>query len=164
MERHSRIQDELQQQRPFRSLTVEGGAAILRTAALIRGHLNEVLRPYGLTWQQYNVLRILRGAGVGGLPTLAIADRMVDLTPGVTRLVDRLERKGLVRRERGTEDQRQILCMLTEDGRELLARLDPPIDEADDFMLSGLAEGQLAELVALLDAVRAVLGQENRAD
>ncbi len=161
MERHSRIQDELEQRRPFRAPTVEAGAAILRTGALIRRHLNTVLRPYRLTWQQYNVLRILRGAGPAGLPMQTIADRMVDLTPGVTRLVDRLERKGLVRRERGTDDQRQVLSTLTDVGRDLVTQLDTPVDEADDFMLSGLDLRELQELIALLDGVRAVLASED---
>lgn len=163
MERHSRIQEELQQRRPFRAASVEAGAAILRTGALIRRHLNAVLRPYRLTWQQYNVLRILRGAGPTGLPMQTIADRMVDLTPGVTRLVDRLERTGLVRREKGRDDQRQVLCALTDAGQGLLAQLDAPVDEADDFMLSGLEPRQLEQLIALLDGVRSVLASGDRA-
>lgn len=153
----SQIQDELHQARAFRSVTVEAGAAILRTAALIRRHLNAVLQPYGLTWPQYNLLRILRGAGEGGLPTLTIAERMVDLTPGVTRLVDRMVRRGYVTRTRGKKDQRQMLCRLTPAGRRLLARLEAPIDAADDFMMSGLPETELRQLVALLDGLRAVM-------
>lgn len=160
----SRIQEELHQGRAFRSVTVEAGAAILRSAALIRRYLNEAFTPYGLTWPQYNVLRILRGAGPGGLPTLTIGERMVDLTPGVTRLVDRLVRKGWVVRARGTKDQRQVLCRLTPAGERLLSRLEPVIDAADDFMMSGLDEDELHRLVELLDGVRAVLAVAVAAD
>jgi DNA-binding MarR family transcriptional regulator len=153
----SRIQAEIKQQRPFRSRAVEAGAAILRTGDLIRRHLDAVLSPHDITWQQYNVLRILRGAGPGGLPTLAIGDRMLERTPGVTRLVDRLVAKGLVARARGTTDQRQVLCRATPDGLALLARLDAPIDAADDFMMSALDESDLAALVERLDRIRAVI-------
>jgi DNA-binding MarR family transcriptional regulator len=153
----SRIQVEIQQQRPFRSRTVEAGAAILRTGDLIRRYLDTVLLPHAITWQQYNVLRILRGAGPGGLPTLTIGDRMLERTPGVTRLVDRLVAKGLVTRARGMTDQRQVLCRATAVGLALLDRLDAPIDAADDFMMSALDEADLAALVERLDRIRAVI-------
>ena len=153
----SRIQAEIGQRRPFRSRTVEAGAAILRTGDLIRRHLDAVLLPHGITWQQYNVLRILRGAGPAGLPTLAVGERMLERTPGVTRLVDRLVAKGLVARARGTADGRQVLCRATADGLALLARLDAPVDGADDFMMSALDEHDLADLVERLDRIRATI-------
>lgn len=160
----SRIQDEIHQRRPFRSRTVEAGAAILRTGDLIRRHLDMVLEPYGITWQQYNVLRILRGAGPDGLPTLTIGERMLERNPGVTRLVDRLVGKGLVARARGTADLRQVICRLTRPGLALLARLDAPIDEADDYMMSGLNERQLGVLIDLLGRIRTVLTSAARAE
>jgi DNA-binding MarR family transcriptional regulator len=153
----SRIQGELGQKRAFRSRTVEAGAAIVRTGDMIRRHLEAVLEPYGVTWQQYNVLRILRGAGPDGLPTRAIGERMIEQTPGVTRLVDRLVAKGLVSRARGTLDLRHVICRITAKGLDLLARTDAPVDEADDFMLSGLNDDQLGALIELLDPVRAVI-------
>ena len=155
MPKRSRIQEELRQKRPFRSPTVEAGAAILRTGDMIRRHLEVVLEPYGVTWQQYNVLRILRGASADGLPTLRIGDRMIEQTPGVTRLIDRLVAKGLVTRERGTLDLRRVICRITPAGMDLLARTDTPIDEADDFMLAGLDHRELGTLIELLDRVRA---------
>lgn len=157
MAKRSRIQEELRQKRPFRSRTVEAGAAILRTGDVIRRHLEMVLEPYGVTWQQYNVLRILRGAGPDGLPTLTIGDRMIEQTPGVSRLVDRLVSKGLVTRTRGELDLRHVICRLTPAGMNLLGRTETPIDEADDFMLSGLNRQKLGVLIELLDQVRSVM-------
>lgn len=151
----SRIQAEIEQGRPFRSRTVEAGAAILRTGDLIRRYLDALLQPHGITWQQYNVLRILRGAGTDGLPTLTIGRRMLERTPGVTRLVDRLVRKNLVGRARGTRDQRQVVCRLTPAGLQLLDQLDAPVDEADDFMMARLSEAELGVLVEHLDRIRA---------
>ena len=153
----SRIQQEIQQQRPFRSRAVEAGAAILRTSDMIRRHFDVLLEPYGITWQQYNVLRILRGAGPDGLPTLTIGQRMLERTPGVTRLVDRLVGKKLIVRSRGVADQRQVICRLTASGKKLLARLETPIDRADDFTMSNLDERDLGVLIDLLDRIRIVL-------
>ncbi|HUQ82130.1 MAG TPA: MarR family transcriptional regulator [Gemmatimonadaceae bacterium] len=123
-----------------------------------------MLLPHDVSWQQYNVLRILRGAGPSGLPTLAIGDRMLERTPGVTRLVDRLVAKGLVARARGTTDQRQVLCRATADGLALLARLDAPVDAADDFMMSALDESDLVALIELSDRIRATIAAALLAD
>ncbi len=115
--------------------------------------------PEDVTPQQYNVLRILRGAGDAGLPTLEIAERMIEQAPGVTRLLDRLEAKSLVRRERCARDRRQVLCYITADGTKLLARLDGPIDEADEAAMAGLTESETKTLIRLLDKVRAARGE-----
>jgi DNA-binding MarR family transcriptional regulator len=96
----SRLQDELKQNKPFPSAAHEGGLGLMRTADVLRRRGAAVVEPRGITLQQYNVLRILRGAGEEGLPTLEVAARMVEQTPGITRLLDRLEVKGLVRRQR----------------------------------------------------------------
>src|SRR6202022_2294276 len=79
----------------FRSREQQATLSLLGTAAAVKRRLAQVIEPYGITPQQYNVLRILRGAGPSGLPTLTIGERMIEQTPGTTRLVDRLERKGL---------------------------------------------------------------------
>src|ERR687897_938950 len=96
----SALQKEIRQTRPFQSRGQEAVLALMRTTDLARRVIGKVLEPYDVTAQQYNVLRILRGAGEAGLPTLDIADRMIEQAPGITRLIDRLEAKGLVRRER----------------------------------------------------------------
>ncbi|HSN86827.1 MAG TPA: MarR family transcriptional regulator, partial [Thermoanaerobaculia bacterium] len=88
----------------------------MRTTDLVRRAIARLLEPYDMTPQQYNVLRILRGAGEEGIPTLEISDRMIEQAPGITRLLDRLEAKKLVRRQRCPEDRRQVLCWLTPEG------------------------------------------------
>jgi DNA-binding MarR family transcriptional regulator len=129
--------------------------ALLRTADLVRRALGRVLEPYDITPQQYNVLRILRGAGEQGLPTLEIGERMIEQTPGITRLLDRLEAKELVRRERCREDRRQVLCWLTPAGLDLVERLDEPIDSADAEAVAMLEVEEQEKLLRLLDAIRA---------
>src|SRR5215470_13333116 len=104
------VQDEIRQRKPFSSRAEEGVVALVRTADLLRRALTGVVEPEGITLQQYNVLRILRGADQDGLPTLDIAGRLVEHAPGVTRLLDRLQAKGLVRRQRSAEDRREIRC------------------------------------------------------
>lgn len=127
---------------------------LLRTADVLRRHFEAVYEPYGITGQQYNVLRILRGARPESLPTMEIAERMIERTPGITRLVDRLEEKGLVTRERCAEDRRCVLCTVTAAGLELLEELDEPVDEADDAALAMLSREEAERLIALLDRVR----------
>ena len=114
------IHEEIQQSKPFRSRSQEAYLALLRTADDSKRYMTRVLEPAGVTIQQYNVLRILRGAGKEGLPTLVVADRMLERTPGVTRLIDRMERKGWVERSRCTEDRRRVWCKITGSGLELL--------------------------------------------
>lgn len=132
--------------------------ALLRTADVVRRYIARVLEPYGITPQQFNVLRILRGAnaaGAEGIPTLTIAERMIEEAPGITRLLDRLEAKGMVRRQRCPEDRRQVLCHATPQALDLLARIDGAMDEADDTALGQLSEEDKTQLIRLLDAIRA---------
>ena len=89
----SALQREIRQRRPFQSAGHEAVLGLLRTADLVRRLGTALVEPYGITLQQFNVLRILRGAGGDGLPTLEVASRMIEQTPGVTRLLDRLEAK-----------------------------------------------------------------------
>lgn len=151
------LQDEILQTVPFRSTGQEAILGLLRTADLVRRRIQEIVEPAGITLQQYNVLRILRGAGEKGLPTLAIADRMLEQTPGITRLIDRLEAKGWVGRERQKDDRRLVVCRITPAGLELLAGLDAPVQDAD-LRLVDLCEEEKRQLVALLDRIRLGLG------
>ena len=108
------LQREIRQRRPFPSAGQECVVSVMRTADLLRRRGAAFLEPFGITVQQFNVLRILRGGGPNGLPTLEVGARMVEETPGITRLLDRLESKGLVRRQRCPKDRRQHLCWITE--------------------------------------------------
>lgn len=148
------IQRELKQKTPFSSPAHEASVSLLRTADLIRRTIGILVEPQGITMQQFNVLRILRGAGESGLPTLEIAERMVEQTPGITRLLDRLEAKGLVGRERCRSDRRQVLCTITNEGLELLDQVDEPIRRAEKKALAALSEHQLKQLLSLLDLAR----------
>ena len=149
------LQRELKQARPFRSRKEEGVAGIIRTADAVRRRLAAALGPFGLTPQQYNVLRILRGAGTDGLPTLEIAGRMAGESPGITRLLDRLEAKKLVRRERCPADRRQVLCWITAAALGLLERAAGPLEAAGEGLMGMLKGGEVARLCRLLDKVRA---------
>lgn len=154
IESTSRLQREIRQNRPFHSPAQEAILALFRTADILRRQVADVLSPVGVTHQQYNVLRILRGAGEEGLPTLAIADRMIERTPGVTRLVDRLAAKGWVTRERVAGDRRRVQCHITDEGLELLETLDQPILDVENCCLAMLARDDQRRLIDLLDQIR----------
>lgn len=150
----SLIQQEIRQNKPFRSEHQEAFIALLRTADLMRRKVAAVVEPYGITPQQYNILRILRGAGEAGLATLAIGERLIEQTPGITRLLDRLDAKKLIRRRRCAEDRRQVLCSITVAGLDLLARLDDPVDRMDREALGMLSSREIRQLIELLDRIR----------
>ena len=124
--------------------------SVLRTADRMRRRGEALLAPHDVTLQQFNVLRILRGARPDGLCTLAIAQRMIEQTPGITRLIDRLEKKGLVRRVRSEEDRRQVWCRITPAGERLLARLDDPVEAFDRAAVRALTPAEQEQLTALL--------------
>lgn len=154
----SALAREIQQRRPFESARHEAALGLLKTVDVLRLHVSRVLEPFGVTDQQYNVLRILRGAGKNGLPTLEIAERMIERAPGITRLIDRLEKKGLVLRKRCTTDRRQVFCILAPAGARLLSRMDAPVAKAHDA-LGAVGDSDLKTLIRLLDAVRAGLSR-----
>ena len=148
------IVQELKQTRPFPSKAQEVAVGLMRTADVLRRLVGSIVEPKGITVQQYNVLRILRGAGKEGLPTLDIAERMIETAPGITRLIDRLETKKLVTRERCPTDRRQVFCRITKSGLTLLDKLDAPMIEAADSALGHLKKHELASLIDLLDRTR----------
>ncbi len=155
----SRLQREIKQTKPFRSPAQEAALGLFRTTDVLRRQMTALIAPEGITAQQYNVLRILRGAGSTGLPTLEIAERMIEQAPGITRLLDRLETKRLVHRERCPEDRRQVTCRITTGGLTLLGRLDAVIDDADETLLGELTLTETRQLIGLLDRIRERLGQ-----
>lgn len=127
---------------------------VLRTADDLRRRVTAALAPHAITSQQYNVLRILRGAHPGSLPTLEVGARMIEKTPGITRLLDRLEELELVERERGVEDRRLVECRITAGGLSLLAELDGPINEVNRGAVRALSPSERRSLVRLLGIMR----------
>src|SRR5690606_1402808 len=126
-----------------------------RTWAVLEHALAEALRPHGITPTQYNVLRILRGAGDGGLCRSEVMERMVARVPDATRLLDRMEAAGLIARERSSEDRRFVTTRITGQGLELLAELDGVVVDLHQRQFSALDEEELRDLIALLGLVRA---------
>ncbi len=145
---------ELRQTKPFPSNREEAFVGLLRTADVLRWRMSEVLEPEGVSLAQFNVLRILRGARETGLPTLEIGARLVEQSPGITRLIDRLELAGLVRRERPRKDRRQVICHIENKGLAVLARLDTCMPEAGEVLFAGLSSADIDRLIASLDAIR----------
>ena len=149
------VQSEIKQSRPFRSAAQEATIALLRTASVVGRAIGRVVEPFELSLAQYNALRIIRGAGSGGIPTLAIRERMIEEGTTITRLLDKLEDAGLIRRERAQPDRRQVICYVTAEGKKLLDQIDPLADSADEEVMASLSERQLDQLIDLLDTVRA---------
>ena len=143
--------------RPRRSQDKPAFSTLLSTADRVRTFFETVCAPFDITGQQYNVLRILRGAEPEGLPTLTIAERMIERTPGITRMIDRLESKGLVEREIRPHDRRCVYCRITAKGLELLKLLDEPVEEANRDAFRGLSAAELEQLVTLLVKTRDAL-------
>lgn len=142
-----------EKKQPLNSRPQEVLVLILRAHTYLRESGSKEFEDRGITPQQYNVLRILKGAGPTGLPTLDIVERMVERTPGITRLLDRLEAKKLVRRERPSGDRRQVLCYVTKSGIDLVDELDAPLKNLAGQLLGALNDGELEELAGLLQKV-----------
>jgi DNA-binding MarR family transcriptional regulator len=147
------IQTEIKQSKP---LTPEQEVLLTlqRTADAFDRRLVEVLKPFGISGTQYNVLRILRGAGKEGLPCGAIGERMVTRDPDITRLLDRLDKMGFVARARGQRDRRVVTTTITEAGMKLLKQLDKPVQETGTELVKNMSKAQMQQLVELLDLAR----------
>ena len=149
----SRLQAEIKQTKPFKNTEHEAILGLLRTAAIIEHENDEALRPFGLTGTQFNVLRILRGAADAGLCGREIGERMVNRVPDVPRLLDRMEKAGLINRERDPDDRRHVTATITDKGKKLLeeiGQLSSPVEKR----FQRLAQDQLQTLIAALDVVR----------
>ena len=150
----STLQSEIKQSKPFARPSAEAFLSILRTAAVLEHHIGEVLRPHGLTTTQYNVLRILRGAGRQGLCGREVAERLVSKVPDVSRLLDRMDDLGLVERERDSEDRRHVTARISEKGLRLLEKTLPELEAAEASRFSGLSAEKIRALIAALADVR----------
>lgn len=150
----SRLRAEIQQKKPFSSAAEEAFLNLLRTADHLGAKESELLSAHDLTPAQYNVLRILRGAGDGGHPCQEIGARMISRVPDVTRLIDRLEAAGHVTRERSTEDRRVVFVRIKPRALDLLARLDAPMAALPKALFADLTARELDTLNDLLVRAR----------
>jgi DNA-binding MarR family transcriptional regulator len=148
------IQAEIKQTKPFSSLEEEAFISLLRTADQLQLHVAEFLKPYGLSPTQFNALRILRGAGDLGLPCSEVGERMINHDPDITRLMDRMERRGWVRRRRDQKDRRVITARITPAGLDLLKTLDQPVEEFNRQLLGKIGEAKLKSLLRTLEMAR----------
>lgn len=148
------LRAEIKQTKPFPTPEAEAHLSIERTAAVLGHAFAEGLKEYGITSTQYNVLRILRGAGPDGLCRNEVRDRLVSQVPDVTRLLDRLEEAGLIERERSTTDRRLVTTRITHDGLALLRKLDAPVNDMHRRLLGHLSEKELQTLIDLLARAR----------
>jgi DNA-binding MarR family transcriptional regulator len=153
----SRLQEEIKQTRPFGSLEEEAFLGLQRTADALFRHGAELLKPAGLSPAQYNVLRILRGAGAAGLACREVGARMITHDPDITRLLDRLEARGLIGRARSEEDRRVVRTRITPAGLGVLKKLDAAMSEQPRRLMGHLGVKQLRALVRMLDALRSKL-------
>src|SRR5438128_1434944 len=148
-----KLQHELKKRRPFESPEQEAALSIVRTSDQLQIRGARLLREHGLTPSQYNILRILRGEGKP-LPILEIASRTIAVAPGITGLIDRLEQAGFVNRLRCEKDRRVIYVALTDQGMTTLAALDEPLVALHHKLVGHLSQGELKELIRLLEKVR----------
>jgi DNA-binding MarR family transcriptional regulator len=149
----SRLQAEIKQNKPFASLEHEAALGLLRTAAIIEHSNDETLRPFGITGTQFNVLRILRGAGPDGLCGREIGERMINRVPDVPRLLDRLEKAEMISRVRDRDDRRHVSARITPKGKELLEEIAKVTMPAEEWF-SRLTQEQLRNLIDALDLIR----------
>lgn len=151
------LQSELKKRGPFASLEQEAMLNLLRASDQFQNRFGRLFREYGLTSSQYNILRILRGEGKP-MPSLEIADRMIQVVPAITGLIDRLQEAGMVTRRRCETDRRVVYVDLTDQARTLLTELDEPVLELHRNLLGHLSRTELKELVQLLEKARIPLG------
>ena len=148
-----KLQAELKKRGPFASLEQEATLAILRTSDLLENRLSRLFREYGLTSSQYNVLRILRGEG-RPMPCLEVAERMIQVAPAITRVVDQLLRLDLISKVQSSEDRRVFTIELKPAGTRLLKKLDQPVMDMHASLLGKVAKTDQKALIRLLEKVR----------
>lgn len=150
----TRLQDEIKQTKPFARPGDEALLSIVRTASVLEHAMNETLRPFGLTMTQYNVLRILQGAGAAGLCGREIGERLISRVPDVSRLLDRMADAGLVSKERDSADRRHVTTRITARGRRLLAEATPALMEAEGGRMERLSARSVTALIEALELIR----------
>jgi DNA-binding MarR family transcriptional regulator len=160
MKRHLLV--ELQQGKPFETLYEEVYVEILRTSQVTSRWITEALKPSELSGPQFNVLRILRGAGSAGLPSGRIAERMVNHDPDLTRLLDRLEARGLVEKARDTKDRRVVNACITKAGLDVVAKATKDMQALLEERMTPMSAKRLEQLADLLEEVRDAGGNDEQ--
>jgi DNA-binding MarR family transcriptional regulator len=149
-----RLAKEIRQTKPFASREEEAMLNLARTYESLNQRLAEFLKPFGLTATQYNMLRILRGAGSEGVTCSQATERMLSPDPDVTRLLDRMETRGLIRRERSREDRRVVITRISPEGLELANGIDRPLGEFLRENMGRVGQRRLEELIEILESLR----------
>ncbi|MCH9652671.1 MAG: MarR family transcriptional regulator [Planctomycetes bacterium] len=157
---HSNLQQEIRKKQPFDSLEQEAILNILRTSDIFHNQFGRLFREFGVTPSQYNVLRILRGEGKP-MPSLEIADRMVQVVPAITGLIDRLQAQDFVKRKRCTEDRRVVFIEITAKALALLNQMDEPELNLHQKLIGHLSAEELSDLSRLLEKARTSLTTDN---
>jgi MarR family transcriptional regulator, organic hydroperoxide resistance regulator len=141
------------QKRPSPSLETRVFVALLIAADRLSQQAEQLMKEYSLTGTQYNVLRILRGAEPTGLPCKGISDRMISHDPDMTRLLDRMEKRGLITRERQVDDRRVVKTRITAAGLDILKKLDAPVLDLHRRQFHNLGPTRLKNLAAALEEI-----------
>ena len=149
-----RLQDEIKQTKPFERTSDEALLSILRTATVLEHGSNDILKPHGITLTQYNVLRILRGAGARGLCGREIAERLISRVPDVSRLLDRMEETGLLAKKRDAADRRHVTATITSKGRRVLVKATPELAAFGRERIERLSARTVEALVEGLATIR----------
>jgi DNA-binding MarR family transcriptional regulator len=142
------------QTKPISSLAEKAFVAVLRTADQLQWRAAETFKRYGLSPTQYNALHILRGAGPVGLPCTEVGKRMINRDPDITRLLNRLERRGMIQRSREAKDRRVITARITSAGLTLLKTMNREVEQFHRSLLGPLGEQRLQALIRLLEEAR----------
>jgi DNA-binding MarR family transcriptional regulator len=149
------LKHEIKQNAPFSGIEEEAILNLFRTSDFFERRLQHETRGWGVTSTQYNVLRILRGAGSQGLPCAAIGERMVTAEPDITRILSRLKARKLIRQHHSHADRRVVFTQISEAGLSLLREMDPLIQRLPGTLLGHMSKTELKELIRLLEHARA---------
>lgn len=150
----TKLKDELKSTVEYNSAAHEVFLSLLVTVDRISRRHAEFMNDYGISPKQYNILRILRGSGQAGLPVMEIGRRMIEKSPDVSRIIDRLIDMGLAKRRRQRNDRRVVMVTIAKKGLDLLEKMDGPVNEDVERMLGGVKNSELKQLIELLEKVR----------
>jgi DNA-binding MarR family transcriptional regulator len=153
------IGEEIHQTKAFATIEEELLVSLLRTTDVLQERFEQMIRPFNISMTQYNVLRILRGAEPNGRTCGEIGERMIAREPDVTRLLERMDKAGLIKRTRDSADRRVVVTRITPAGLKLLDELDPKVREIDG-LLQPMGERKIESMLKLLDELREHVRQE----